>query len=122
MIVTLTLLAASGLQNLPSASRDTQHLYASCRAFERVLDGSTAIPDLSDANYCIGYIHGYTAGATGAADHPVICAAEATGGAIARTYTHFMDDNPKFFDESKEVGFFVSLAKNYPCPSAPTQH
>jgi Rap1a immunity proteins len=97
-------------------SRNTAHLYESCKAFARVTDGQDGHVDAYTAPYCLGYMQGYFAGVALLSAPGVACASHATKGTVARVYAAYMDRNPRLFDEPEEVGFFLSMHDSYGCP------
>jgi Rap1a immunity proteins len=97
-------------------SKDTTHLYDSCKAFDRVLDNDQHPHDLDIADYCVGYMKGYFGGISAASENAGgLCASQATLGTLARVYTVYMNNNPKLFDEPQEVGFHGAMMTNYSC-------
>lgn len=113
-LIPLLFLSLAPTQAAPS--KDTAHLYDSCKAFDRILDNDQHPHDLDIADYCLGYMNGYFGGISAASENAGgLCVSHATHGTLARVYTAYMDGHPKLFDEPQEVGFYWAIMTNYPC-------
>ena len=106
----LSVHAQSSAADQAAATKRGLYLYASCKAIVRIAEGTASASDVDKAEYCFGFLDGYTAGTGG------VCVL-ATTGTAARVYVKYMDDHPKLMDEDSRLGFDLAMDANYHCSS-----
>lgn len=112
MLVPILLLAIGSQAPFAADTSRGSYLFESCKALLRVADNTERSNDSSSANYCIGYVTGFTdAGAL----TNTLCLPDATSGTIARVYVRYMEENPKLLDSPALIGFQAAMRGNYHC-------
>ncbi len=117
MTLTLMIMLPGPVQReLPAIDRGS-NLFSTCKALVRILDSAPQKDDATAANYCMGFIDGYVAGAD---TRRVVCAEGAARATLARVYVAYMEKNPRLLDGEKYAGLLLALAEAYPCKSRGT--
>jgi hypothetical protein len=112
-------LVAAGQSAAPPHSADTAtHLYGSCKAFVKALDGDRDLrpEDVYSGDYCLGDIHGVSAGMDPTKRY--FCIKGATFGTVARVYVSYLDQHPKLMDDPESLGFLTAMQTSYPCAAS----
>ncbi len=71
--------------------------------------------ELSNANYCMGYLDGLVSFMDKATSR--VCLPAHTSATLARVYVLYMGTHPKLFDEEQKLGAYLALLDAYPCPA-----
>jgi len=100
----------------PLSDRDKgSSLFQQCKADIRVTDSAAeSDADRYSALQCVGYLQGFT-DAYALVTEPRFCLGDASFGTLARVYVKYMEDNPKYMDMHRGIGFMEALKNAYPC-------
>lgn len=91
-------------------------LYQACKANVHAADSDApSVYDVEQGNRCIGYIQGVLDTLHFILRPPFCLADGATLGTISRVYVKFMDENPKYLDMHRTIGFVEAMKTTYPC-------
>jgi hypothetical protein len=91
-------------------------LFENCKADLRIADSESknSALDETGAYRCIGYAQGF-ADAYAMVSPARFCAEGASIGTIIRIYVNFMQQNPKYLDSYRGIGFLEAMKASYPC-------
>jgi hypothetical protein len=115
MIVATLVLAYLAQGSAASELGRGSRLVSACNSFLRIMDSPSGgdPADVPEANYCLGYIEGFT-------DHMEsgavsTCLGEYTPATVARVYVAYMAKLAKLYDRTQLEGFREALADAYSC-------
>lgn len=110
--------AIHGQQEVLSEQEKGSSLFQACKANIRVVDSNVeGEADHYYAYRCVGYLQGFmdTIPLSSKQAWPRVCIGGATIGTLARVYVKFIEDNPKYLDMHRGIGFIEAMRAAYPC-------